>query len=401
MTDVVSGDSGAPGPPPPSPPPQPRTGLLEQLKEAPVTAVLFALCVAVFIAAEKSGSTQKTETLLAFGATWRWAVWRGEWWRLVTSMFLHIGLVHLAWNLYAGWSWCRPIERFLGHGRFLVLYLVSGVVGSAASVLGQNVVSAGASGAMFGVVGVVFAADRAMSGSWKVTLFERQKRNAGMAALWLVLGAQAGFDTWGHLGGLVAGLALGGLWLGGSRRVMRPVVATVLLVVPLSLRPWRELDVGRLAEIRIEESAKSRRWADVLDEAERAPSLVKADPWVLELRLEALDAVGRPHEGVALARRLVDEQADGPRYGLLAQAYRYTGQLDAGLSAADEAVRLSPKEPLLWRARAWLRAETGDFTGCAEDFARMQALVGLEKEDRELLERCRAQSALPEDAGSP
>ena len=264
MADSDFGGSAAGGPPSP-PPPTARPTFLGQLSQAPVTAALFAVCIAVFLAAERTGLDHSNDTLLAWGATWRWAVWQGEWWRLFTSMFLHIGWVHLAWNLWAGWSWCRPVEQLLGRARFAVLYLSAGVVGAAASVLGQDAISAGASGALFGVTGVFFAADRAMSGSWKSTLFERQARNAGMVVLWLVVGGRAGFDTWAHLGGFATGLSLASLWFGRkSSLVAKAAVAACLLVVPVSLRPWSSKDRGTLAEARVRQAEDERRWADVL-----------------------------------------------------------------------------------------------------------------------------------------
>jgi membrane associated rhomboid family serine protease len=76
--------------------------LLQRLLAAPVTTVLFAACIALFAVAESNGSTQSTETLLRYGAAWRGLVWKGEYWRLFTCMFLHIGVVHLVWNLTAG-----------------------------------------------------------------------------------------------------------------------------------------------------------------------------------------------------------------------------------------------------------------------------------------------------------
>lgn len=402
MADSDSGGSDAKDarPPPPRPPP-PAPSLLGQLREAPVTAALFAVCIAVFVAAERTGSTTRSETLVAWGATWRWAVWRGEWWRLFTSMFLHIGVVHLGWNLFAGFGWCRPVERHLGAGRFLALYLLSGVVGAAASVLGHDAVSAGASGALFGVIGVVFAADRAASGSWRATLLERQARNAGMVALWFVVGAGAGFDNWAHLGGLATGLVLGTLWLGGAPRPMKAALAACLLLVPLSLRPWSSEDSLRLAAARIQEAESRERWADVLREVARAPEPLANEGWVLDVRIRALAALGRPNEGVALAKAFVTDAPTSEPYLRLAVAYQLAGRLDAGLGAADVAVSLNPSDISARRARAFLRVERGDHAGCAEDLERLASLEPLVEEERTALQRCRSLAGLGADAGAP
>ena len=66
-------------------------------------------------------------------------------WRLFTSMFLHIGALHLVWNIAMGFTWTAPFERLVGPYRFAFIYLASGLAGSAASVIGHDAVSAGAS----------------------------------------------------------------------------------------------------------------------------------------------------------------------------------------------------------------------------------------------------------------
>src|SRR5262245_23683236 len=141
-------------PPPPSGPPAPPSPPLGQvLRAAPMTILIFAACVVVFIAASSTGSTYSIPTLLHFGAVNRHPVWDGQVWRLATSMFLHIGPMHLFWNGWFGFKICAVAEKKIGSWKFLALYLGSGIVGAAASVIGQDKVSAGASGALFGIVG--------------------------------------------------------------------------------------------------------------------------------------------------------------------------------------------------------------------------------------------------------
>jgi len=137
------------------------------LRAAPVTSVLFAACVAVFLVDLIVGKNHwNNETLIHFGAVGRRWVWAGEYWRLFTAMFVHIGPVHIAANLFFGFRLCAMAEKAIGPWRFLVLYLGSGLVGSAVSVLGRDAISAGASGALFGVVGWMLVALRAQFGSW-------------------------------------------------------------------------------------------------------------------------------------------------------------------------------------------------------------------------------------------
>lgn len=222
----------------PPEPPAGRPSFLQQLRAAPVSATLFALCVLVFIAAERAGSTNDPQTLLQFGATWRGLVWRGEWWRLFTSMFLHIGVVHLVWNLYAGFSWTAPFERLVGPGRFLVVYLLSGLAGSAVSIIGHDAVSAGASGALFGVVGGSIVVQRKVHESWRALwALPDMRRNLLMMAVWLAIGPFVGFDSYAHGGGLVAGAALSWTLLPVRWGNLGAALAAIALVIWISLRP--------------------------------------------------------------------------------------------------------------------------------------------------------------------
>jgi rhomboid protease GluP len=79
-------------------------------------------------------------------------------------MFLHVGWIHLLWNTYASIGWCTAIERAMGKRRFLFLYLASGVGAGCVSLVGSMIfgpkVSAGASGAMFGIIGATLAIRR-------------------------------------------------------------------------------------------------------------------------------------------------------------------------------------------------------------------------------------------------
>lgn len=195
------------GPPPPSP--TEPTSLEERLKAAPFTLGLFAVCVAVFVFAEREGSTKDIETLLTFGATERQLVWQGQWWRLVSSMFLHIGVVHLVWNLWMGYRISVPVERALGSWRFLLVYLLSGVVGSALSVIGHEAVTAGASGALFGMLGSMLVLVRVRLGSWAALWANAAMRaNVLLLIIWIAIGPAMGFDSFAHAGGLLAGMAL-------------------------------------------------------------------------------------------------------------------------------------------------------------------------------------------------
>jgi rhomboid protease GluP len=221
--------------------PPPKQSLVETFQTAPAATLIIAINLIVFALAERSGSTTKPETLLRFGAVWRGLVWQGEYWRLVTSMFLHIGVVHLLWNGYYGFRISTQVERAIGSGRFVVLYLMSGIAGSAASVIGHNAVSAGASGALFGLIGWQVATLRSRFGSFRAMWDNPAiRRQLSWVGGWFVLGAFAGFDNYAHAGGLAFGLLFTwALMAPPARRKARfsVVLISFAALVGLSLRP--------------------------------------------------------------------------------------------------------------------------------------------------------------------
>lgn len=151
-------------------------------------------------------------TLIEWGANYGPQTLGGQWWRLLTCMFVHIGIIHIGFNMWVFWDLGRLVERLVGNVGFLFLYLLSGLFGSLASVYWQpQVLSAGASGAVFGVFGALmgFVVTRSDSVPPRVL---GQLRNSGLSFLAynLFFGfAVKGIDMAAHLGGLASGFVLG------------------------------------------------------------------------------------------------------------------------------------------------------------------------------------------------
>jgi len=138
----------------------------------------------------------------------------GEWWRLATAVFLHFGLVHLLFNTWALWVIGSLVERLFGHARFAAIYAVAGLVGGLASMAWNPLAnSAGASGAIFGIIGAQLAFF--MRGGHLIPAeVVRAQRNStlGFIAYAVVFGfVVPGIDNAAHLGGLATGFGLG--WL--------------------------------------------------------------------------------------------------------------------------------------------------------------------------------------------
>jgi len=149
------------------------------------------------------------DLVLGMGAKINQAIIAGEVWRLATAMFLHVDLLHIAFNSYALLAFGPQVEQPYGRPRFLLMYCLSGLAGSTLSFLLSPHPSVGASGAIFGLVGV--------TGAYLYRY--RDRLVAGRARLGNILSIVAynliyGFlvpavDNWAHIGGLLAGLTLG------------------------------------------------------------------------------------------------------------------------------------------------------------------------------------------------
>jgi membrane associated rhomboid family serine protease len=176
-----------------------------------ITLVLLAVAGAI---AWAFGSSSDLGVLLRAGAMVRGRVDDGEWWRLVTCIFIHVGSVHLAVNAIGLFFLGRIVEEVFGTARTIVIFIGSGLAGAVASYLSAPVgVSAGASGAIFGILGAIFI---------ELTLHRERYRAAWKRGMWgglvVVTIAQAavGFlypviDQWAHGAGLLGGIALGAL----------------------------------------------------------------------------------------------------------------------------------------------------------------------------------------------
>lgn len=141
-----------------------------------------------------------------FGALSPSMVWAGQWWRLVTFNFLHIGLVHLMFNSSALFSIGPQVESIFGSQKFVFAYVGTGVASGVASLLFLPAGTAGASGAIFGLIGLMAAYGYRLGGSFGRALMRQMLIWAGIG---IVFGFFIGANNVAHIGGLIAGGALG------------------------------------------------------------------------------------------------------------------------------------------------------------------------------------------------
>jgi membrane associated rhomboid family serine protease len=180
-----------------------------------VTKALVAANILVFSAAGLAGAgffVPNAEVLQAWGTNVGPLTTGGQWWRLVSSMFLHFGVFHLALNMWALYIGGRLAERLFGSWAFALLYFASGLAGSLASLIWNPAVnSAGASGAIFGVYGAMLAFFLRKHSAIPPAIINEQ-RWSGVAFIGFNLMngfSHAGIDNAAHLGGLSVGFVMG------------------------------------------------------------------------------------------------------------------------------------------------------------------------------------------------
>jgi membrane associated rhomboid family serine protease len=199
--------------------------------ERPIATIgLVAACVVMF--AITAGSTA-SGTLYRYGASFGPAVAAGDWWRLITPMFLHAGLAHIAFNMFALYIYGQGLERAYGTPIFIGIFLVTGFAGNAMSFYARPIeIGVGASGAVFGILG-----------TWAVYFFRRRsnpqanqmlKGIIGIVVINLLFGAAIqGIDNWAHLGGLLGGAVVGvaSEYLLPRREKLGAIIGMALVIV--------------------------------------------------------------------------------------------------------------------------------------------------------------------------
>jgi len=180
-----------------------------------VTSALVAANIAWFVIVASQGGGwlfPQPGIIIHWGSNFGPLTLSGEWWRLFTCMFVHFGLVHLTFNMWVLWSMGRVIERMFGSLHFALLYVFAGLCASLASLWWHpDVNSAGASGAIFGLLGGLLSFVLNPASGVPPTIVASQRRSG---IVFIAYNLFAGFTNHGidnaaHLGGLVGGFLIG------------------------------------------------------------------------------------------------------------------------------------------------------------------------------------------------
>lgn len=331
-----------------------------------MTRVLLCANFAVFIAMLLSGAGfwhSPNNVQLAWGANFAPATADGEWWRLGSAMFLHFGAVHLTMNMFALWDGGKLVERMYGPLRFLALYGIAGLSGNLLSLViqGNQAVSGGASGAIFGIYGAlisyVWLARRLMAPHEFRWLFWGA---CAFSALTIVMGfVVPGIDNSAHIGGFISGLCWGVVllpkatyetghpdqanmsfgaicWL--SSLLWCLAMSSLIMHIPAPKYKWQdELALQKQLQtfMHIDQQA-SREWAQLLALGQRGT--LTYDAWAS--MIDAQVAAPYAESADLLARLPADPSL--PSYPLLARAKSLAQEKRKASKAAAEALRKIP-----------------------------------------------------------
>jgi rhomboid protease GluP len=294
-----------------------KPGLLQMTRMFPVTSVIVAVNVAIYLGCAiyslqtKLGSPMQfnNDVLIRWGADFGPLTLNGQWWRTFTSMWLHGGLIHVAANMYCFWDFGRIAERVYGRDRLSSIYLTTGLASSIASLLVHPLtVSVGASGAIFGVAGALVFPFYRKRLQLPAPVMKSMLRSLGSFILInLVIGSAVPvIDNSAHVGGLLTGLLLGALWTLMAERQVNldeakwKVLAASLIVVAFGyagverLHGPKSLGAISLYEAERGDMAKAEVWAKRA--VERAPNELYSHVAMAEVYIKRGEYESAAHE---------------------------------------------------------------------------------------------------------
>jgi rhomboid protease GluP len=180
-------------------------------KRPVATIGLIAACAAVFgLECKWADMGQSIDGLVSMGGMVGEAAREGEWWRLWAATFLHIGVLHIVMNMWVLWSLGSQMEMIIGRRRLLIIYALAGLAGNLPYLfVQQETVGAGASGAIWGLLGAMYALTLRPQGLMPRGIAHRLRgRVVQMLILNLAISFLPGIGLYAHLGGGVAGFVL-------------------------------------------------------------------------------------------------------------------------------------------------------------------------------------------------
>jgi rhomboid protease GluP len=338
---------------------QPRATL--SAASCPITIALIAANALVFAAMVLSGVPALDPTpdqAIAFGADVGRLTLNGQWWRLFTSMFVHFGIIHIGLNMWCLWNLGRAAEALMGRSSYLLAYFVSGIFGSIVSVYWHpHVAGAGASGAIFGMAGVLVSFVYLKKTPAHLQVNSKMLGSLGtFIAYNLIFGAAIpGISNAAHIGGLVMGFAVGALLPNASAsessRRNRLSLITILSVIVLSasafaakqLRAGVTASTNELASInQLIKSGKTEAAIAQLQQLTiREPTLAPAQATLANLYFEK----SRYPEAIAAMEKACEAEPENTTYQQkLGSAYLNVGEYDQAIKFFQKLSTQNPRD---------------------------------------------------------
>jgi rhomboid protease GluP len=359
-------------------------------KPATATIALLTINVAIFIIMVASGISwisPQTDQVLRWGADYGPYTLSGQYWRLITSMFLHFGIIHIFGNMWCLWSLGQLAEKLIDSVSLLGLYLVTGIGASLLSLSWDPMrVSAGASGAIFGISGALISVLHFGNlGLQPASVRKLLGYVIRFAFLNLLFGLQGHIDNMAHLGGLVTGLAAGFFLArtfnaapeeqSARRRIVLAIsaVLVVLLFVPVIRAKQYAVEFGKgqaaldhddlnAAIPHLEKYVAARpvdirghallgwalyetkRYDDAVQEFERALAINPDDPYV-EINLAKIYAYQKKTDKALelFKKGMPRSEPDAVTSYWYASALKDAGRLPEAESNIRKAIQLDPK----------------------------------------------------------
>jgi membrane associated rhomboid family serine protease/Tfp pilus assembly protein PilF len=337
---------------------------------------LNVLVFAIMVLRGVSPISPSPQQAVAFGADYGPLTLNGQWWRLITSMFVHFGIVHIGLNMWCLWNLGRAAEQLMGRASYLLGYFVSGIFASIVSVYWHPMAAgAGASGAIFGMAGALVSYVKLKKTPSHLQINSKMLGSLGtFIAYNLAFGALPGISNAAHIGGLVMGLAIG-----------------AALPASSASEPERRTRLSLIAIF----SAIA-----LVGSAAAAKQLTKG---VSELAsAQRLLADRKTDEALAQLQQLAErEPRFAPGQELLGKVYLSKGQYQEAITALQKANQANPENITYQKELGSVLLQLGKFDDAAVFFQRLKeqypkeafAYFGL---GQALLAQQRYDSAIPE-----
>jgi len=326
------------------------------------TYILMAVNILIWVVTEIYGNKYGVNANLKFGAKFNPLIMSGEYWRLITPIFLHGGIIHLLMNSYFLYAVGPTVEKIFGNYRFITIYLISGIIGNVTSFVFSTSLSVGASGSLFGLMGallyVIRKDRRIFRSSFGVNVVTNIAINLAYGFI-----NRGQIDNFAHIGGLIGGYIAarmtGIVWERKSMKERIPACILIAVLIfggifagfnkPENIEFKNEYETSIKADKLINDAIESFNDKDYSKSEELSEELLEISGDNSNIRRIALDLLAsslinqrKNEQALEYAKELVELYPERGHY-LLGLCYYNLGQENAALSEFEKAYELDPQ----------------------------------------------------------